>query len=287
MGLVDSGGLGKCFELPSSSPTGCDTPRPKALNPYDRIHTGRRVKETNEFRQLFRVVSPVVVAGLLLAGGLLVLSDLAIRGDRILVFWFWPLTGVIFFVLAWAFRERLAEWVSPQVFLMASVPVLVLLLSAQVLLPYVQSPWASPDEPLGEKVDVSGELMTVDGKRVSIGDYPGKLVFLNFWATWCGPCRAEMPAMAELYTELRGEGLAMLAITDEDPETIRRYLEDNPYPFPIVIDRDSRLFRRLRVFALPTTIILDDQSRIVLEHQGAYQWDTPQMLDRFRRLLAE
>ncbi len=242
----------------------------------------------NGYPRVLRIVAPVALAALLLAGGLAVLSQLAARGDEGAMMWFWPVAGATFFLLAWLIQKRLGRWLSPDVFLMASVPVLVLLLSAHVLLPYVQGPLGPPPEELtaGEKADLSGDfLLTVQGRKVSLADYQGRLTFINFWATWCGPCRAEMPSMGRLYDELKDEGLTMAAITDEDPETVRAYLERYPYSFPILIDPRGKLSNRFRVFALPTTVVLDAEGRILLEHQGAYQWDSPEIKDKFRRQL--
>jgi thiol-disulfide isomerase/thioredoxin len=136
-------------------------------------------------------------------------------------------------------------------------------------------------------MDLTADLLSLDGRRVGVEDYRGKILFLNFWATWCGPCRMEMPSMARLYERLRGEGLSMIALTDESPQTVRAYLEAQPYPFPILLDPDRTLFRRFGVYALPTTLVLDEQGRVVLEHTGGFYWDSPELIEKFHKLLNE
>lgn len=146
---------------------------------------------------------------------------------------------------------------------------------------------ASPDNFSGPGVDLSGELLTMEGKTVSLADDRGKVLFLNFWATWCGPCRAEMPAMETLYDLLREDGLSMVAITEEPKELVSRYLDQHPYPFQIMIDPKGELTRRLQVVGLPTTFVLDKKRRIIYSQVGAVEWDAPEVISLFRRALEE
>jgi len=196
-----------------------------------------------------------------------------------------PLLGVlVVLALAWLIlRWRLGERVSPKLLLLLGLPVLILLALGDVL-DMNGLLFRSPGQ--AEKVDLSAELFTVDGRQVSIEDFEGKVLFLNFWATWCGPCRMEMPSMAGLYRQLKEEGLVMVAVTDEDPETVRTFLERDSYPFPVLIDTARTLSIRFRVTALPTTLVIDDERRVVMEHTGGYQWDTPEVIERFRGFLS-
>ena len=159
-----------------------------------------------------------------------------------------------------------------------------------ILVPYTPllpgSEAASPDSP-AESVDLSGELLTLHGDKVSLADNQGKVLFLNFWATWCGPCRAEMPSMAELYGLLKEEGLSMVAVTEEPRELVVRYLKQHPYPFPVMIDPNGVLTRRLRIIALPTTFVLDKDRRVIYSHMGPAEWDTPSVVDLFREALGK
>ncbi len=140
-----------------------------------------------------------------------------------------------------------------------------------------------------QPMDLSGLFKTVDGEDAPLidPDVEAKVVFLNMWATWCLPCLEEMPYMASLYQEFSDEGLAMVAISNEDPEVVRNFLEDHPYPFPILLDTEDILSMRFEVMALPTTLILDSQGRLALRQIGSYRWDSPAMIEHFRPLLAD
>ena len=147
------------------------------------------------------------------------------------------------------------------------------------------SVWLDRDQRIS--VDLSGELLTLNGKTKTLKDLQGKVLFLNFWATWCGPCLAEMPSMAVLHDELEDEGLEIVAITNEDPETIKYFLERNPMPFEILIDEDDRLARRLRILSIPMTLILDKRGKLVYFHQGARLWDSPDVIENLETVLNE
>ena len=86
--------------------------------------------------------------------------------------------------------------------------------------------WVGPRD--RQKLDLSADLKTMDGKSVTLSHFENKVLFVNFWATWCGPCRAEMPSMSSLFHSLKKQGLDMVAISDEDPRVVRHFLETNP-----------------------------------------------------------
>jgi peroxiredoxin len=96
-----------------------------------------------------------------------------------------------------------------------------------------------------------------------------KLVAINFWASWCGPCRIEMPGFDKLYQELNKDGFVILGINEDDrSEAMTQYLARKPVSFPILIDADGALMARLKVRALPTTILVGDDGRILEVHEG-------------------
>ncbi|MFQ5740689.1 MAG: TlpA disulfide reductase family protein [Acidobacteriota bacterium] len=234
-------------------------------------------------RSVFRVILPVVAAAVLLFVGGLFLRLTGSRGIQESMILSWPVLLLAFLGL-WLLFRRYHRWVSPTVFLFASAPVLVLLMAFQVFLPNLPTSASAGKEKV---VDLSAKLLTLDGKPVTVENYSGKVLFINFWATWCSPCRAEMPSMADLYLKFQNEGLSMVAITNEDPETVQAYLEERPYPFPILLDPEGTLFRRLEVYGLPTTYVLDGQNNVILNQIGGNDWDSPDMVDRFRSFLAE
>ena len=155
------------------------------------------------------------------------------------------------------------------------------------LLPPSLRDWLAEEE--RETIDLSGTFKTLDGEDVPLVDpeLESKVLFLNMWATWCLPCLEEMPAMASLYEEFSDQGLAMVAISNEDPEVVRQFLEEHPYPFTILLDPEDSLALRLEVMALPTTLIVDRQERIALRQLGSYAWDSPEMIEQFRPFLAD
>ena len=152
---------------------------------------------------------------------------------------------------------------------------------SSVELPSGPIQWLPEEE--RQLMDLSGTFKTLEGEDVPLLDpeSEGNLVFLNMWATWCGPCLAEMPAMASLYEELSGNRFSMVAVSDEDPETVRGFLEDSPYPFTILLDPDNVLGRRFEVIAIPSTFIIDRQGRLALRQTGAYHWNAAEVIERF------
>jgi len=93
--------------------------------------------------------------------------------------------------------------------------------------------------------------------------------------------------MASLYQEFSDQGLTMVAVSNGDPEIVRDFLEDHPYPFSILLDPEDILSLRFEVLALPTTFVIDSQERLALRQIGSFHWDSPAMIEQFRPLLAD
>lgn len=156
----------------------------------------------------------------------------------------------------------------------------------EIELPSEPIEWLTEEE--RPPLDLSGTFLNLEGEEVSLldPDAEGNVVFLNLWATWCGPCLAEMPAMASLYQQLSGNGFSMVAVSDEDPETVREFLADSPYPFKILMDPENVLGNRFAVIAIPSTFIIDREGRLALRQTGAYHWDAAEVVEQFEPLLA-
>ncbi|MCC6393981.1 MAG: TlpA family protein disulfide reductase [Bryobacterales bacterium] len=105
-------------------------------------------------------------------------------------------------------------------------------------------------------------LPLLDGKPIGLAELRGKVVLLNFWATWCGPCREEMPILENVYRQMKDKGVAVLAITDEDPSVVQRFAKEFKMGLPVVIDRTRSTFDHYAIEGLPQTVILDRQGRI-------------------------
>lgn len=100
-----------------------------------------------------------------------------------------------------------------------------------------------------------------------------KLTWVNFWATWCGPCREEMPMMAELYNEYGDKGLAIVAISvGESDQTVRNYLGQYPVPFTILTDSSRSSSRPLNIEVLPTSFLVDSTGTVVESGTGIQNW---------------
>jgi thiol-disulfide isomerase/thioredoxin len=127
------------------------------------------------------------------------------------------------------------------------------------------------------------------GGTLNIQELSGKVVFLNFWASWCGPCRAEMPSMEKLYQKFKPQGLEMLAINYvEKPETVRAFMREHKLSFPAGLDISGKITTGLYgVTAFPTTYIIDREGRIIVRVIGSRQWDTPEIMAAFAALLEQ
>lgn len=131
-------------------------------------------------------------------------------------------------------------------------------------------------------------LADVDGKRHRLSDQRGKVVFVNFWATWCPPCRKEMPSMQRAWDKLKGRDFIMYAVdVGEDAEQVSTFVFEvgTNLTFPLLLDRDSEVVRRWRVPGLPTTFIVGPDGRIDYRAVGERDWDDPKVLEKIRALL--
>lgn len=123
-------------------------------------------------------------------------------------------------------------------------------------------------------------LKDMDGNIHKLADYRGQVTVANFWATWCPPCREEMPSMERAWKQLKKENIAMLAINvGEDADTIFTFTADYPVSFPLLMDQDSSVINEWPVRGLPTTFVLDKQGRIVYRVIGGREWDHPQLIE--------
>ncbi len=140
-----------------------------------------------------------------------------------------------------------------------------------------QEPVAAPDF----------SLEGLDGRPVSLKGFRGKVVFLNFWATWCVPCREEMPAMERLHREYGTRGLAMVAVNfQESKAEARAFADEFRLTFPILLDTKGAVTRSYAVRALPVTYLVDRDGKILWKAAGRRVWDGPHGRAYFERVLA-
>ena len=119
---------------------------------------------------------------------------------------------------------------------------------------------------MGSRVPVVGtpvedfQLVDLTGKVQSLGQYRGKIVLLNFWATWCKPCTTEMPAMQTIYDKLRDKGFVVLAVNElEDEARVREHIAMYKHTFPVLLDRDNKVANQFGVFGLPVSVFIDEK----------------------------
>jgi len=128
-------------------------------------------------------------------------------------------------------------------------------------------------------------LSDLDGNPHRLSDYRGKVVIVNFWATWCPPCRAEMPSMQRAWEQLQKQGIVMLGINvGEDEDTIFQFTADYPVEFPLLLDQQSKVIDQWPVLGLPTTFVVDPDGRIAYRAIGGREWDDPELLAQVRKL---
>ena len=134
------------------------------------------------------------------------------------------------------------------------------------------------------------KLTDLDGKAHDLAAYKGKVVLVNFWATWCPPCRREMPSLERLHQKLAGQPFVILAVNlGEDVDTVFSFLGQlEPQPsYAIPLDRDSAAMRQWPVKGLPSTFIVDKQGRTAFSAIGGREFDHPEIEKALRKLLEE
>jgi len=122
--------------------------------------------------------------------------------------------------------------------------------------------------------DLSGvapgfDLVSRDGGRVTLADLKGEVVMVNFWATWCGPCREEMPHLEALYQRYSGLGFTLLGVNvEEDASGADEFLAGTPVSFPILFDPENEVSKRYNVVAMPSTVLIDRSGNMRFIHHG-------------------
>ena len=150
--------------------------------------------------------------------------------------------------------------------------------AAADLLRLVREPFPAP--PLA--------LPDLDGRTVDLGAHGGRVVLVNFWATWCPPCVEEIPSLDRLRERLAPRGFEVLAVDVGEPrDQVKAFLEARPVRFPVLLDPMGETFKRWKAYAFPTSLLLDRRHRIRYSVYGAFVWDSPEVIEAVSRLLDE
>ena len=135
------------------------------------------------------------------------------------------------------------------------------------------------------KDPIQFNLKDVDGKIVKISDYRGKIVFLNFWTTWCPACRIEMPAMEKLHQKLKDKDFVMIAVSlQESAQVVRDFFQKYKLTFIALLDSTGEVGRWFGVRSIPTTYILGRDGKVLGAAMGAREWDSGEAIDLFEYL---
>lgn len=125
----------------------------------------------------------------------------------------------------------------------------------------------------------------MNNKKVSLSDFKGKVVLLNFWTTWCGPCVEEMPSLESLYRELQGDDFALLAVNLREKEKpVRQFLEKNQLTLPVLLDTHGQGMSSYGVWSIPATYIIDKKGYLVGRAIGLRDWNSKAVKELIRSL---
>ncbi|MCP3871516.1 MAG: TlpA family protein disulfide reductase [Gammaproteobacteria bacterium] len=129
------------------------------------------------------------------------------------------------------------------------------------------------------------ELLDIDGNTVRLSDFRGQALVVNFWATWCLPCRQELPSMERGSRWLEKQGGRFVTINmGEKPEAIQRFLKRSPIDLPMLLDPDIEISTQWGVTGLPATFVVDPEGRFAFKVLGPREWDDPALLVPIRAL---
>lgn len=136
--------------------------------------------------------------------------------------------------------------------------------------------------------NIALNLQDLKSQSISLADYQGQVVLLNFWASWCPPCLHEMPSMTRLKRKLKQQPFEILAVNlAEQPQDFAAFLKTNPVNFPVLLDPQGQAIKDWRIMAYPTTYLIDKKGQIRYALFGGTEWDQPQHISLINQLLAE
>lgn len=130
-------------------------------------------------------------------------------------------------------------------------------------------------------------LENLSGKKVELKDFKGKVVFINFWATWCVPCKAEMPSMEALYQQFKEKDFLFLGISVDygGLKPVKEYIEKHRYTFPVLIDSKCEVLGLYEVRGIPTTFIIDKKGRMIGKAIGPKNWKSQEVISLLNQLI--
>ena len=137
-----------------------------------------------------------------------------------------------------------------------------------------------------KKTAFNFELKDLSGNKVKLSDYKGKVIFLNFFASWCPPCREEMPSIQRLYEKTRSlKSFKLITVSVDSIENdARSFIKDGGYTFPVLLDTSSTVSDIYGIRGIPATFIIDKKGRIIDMVVGGRDWASEEMIRKFKNL---
>ncbi len=145
----------------------------------------------------------------------------------------------------------------------------------------------------GSAASVSGPapnftLKSLDGKNLKLSEMRGNVVLINFWASWCGPCREEMPLLNQLHSKYQPLGFTVLGVNVEEQEkNARGFLKNFPVDFPVLLDNQNKVSKLYDVIAMPTTVVVDRDGNMRYLHRGYKPGDEKKYRNMVKQLVRE
>ena len=131
-------------------------------------------------------------------------------------------------------------------------------------------------------------LESVNGKVYKLSDFRNKVVFVNVWATWCPPCKQEVPSMVKLYNKLSAKGLVILAISeDNDVSALKKFIQEYNVPFIVLRDTDKKVYNLYKATGVPETHLISKNGIIEKSWIGPFEWTSGEVVNKVKRLMAE
>ena len=131
-------------------------------------------------------------------------------------------------------------------------------------------------------------LKSLSGENIKLSEFAGKVVLLNFWASWCGPCREEMPLLNYLHNRYEAVGFVVLGINVEEQSAMARaYIADRPVDFPILLDHKNEVSKLFKVIAMPSTVLIDRNGTMRYLHKGFKAGDEKEYKKLVKKLVRE
>ncbi len=132
-------------------------------------------------------------------------------------------------------------------------------------------------------------LENLKGEKLELKNFKGKVIFLNFWATWCGPCKEEMPSMEILYRQFKEKDFVFLSISVdyEGRKPVKNFIEKQRYTFPVLLDPKCNILDLYEVKRIPTTIIIDKNRKVIGRATGPINWKSPEVISLLSILLGK